>query len=189
MDRLTNVLDSTGASLTNWYNNQGLILAVSNKVGQLHSARFDILDRTTNSVDANGVTITNTYDNIDRLLTRGYPDGGVEKFVYSLNIAGVSSYTNQLGSNVVNYAYDALGRKTNEVNPGIATNSFAYDAGGSLTNLSDGKGQFTRWNYDQFGRTTNKVDATSTEIFRYQYDADNRLTNRWSAAKGTTTYK
>src|SRR6266699_2289269 len=98
-------------------------------------------------------------------------------------------FPNQLGSNVVNYAYDALGRKTNEVNPGISTNSFAYDAGGSLTNLTDGKGQITRWNYDQYGRATNKVDATSTEIFRYQYDAGNRLTNRWSAAKGTTTYK
>src|SRR5437867_2264606 len=189
MDRLTNVLDSTGASLTNWYNNQGLIVAVSNKVGQLQSARFDILDRTTNSVDANGVTITNTYDNIDRLLTRGYPDGGVEKFVYSLNIAGVSSYTNQLGSNVVNYAYDALGRKTNEVNPGITTNKYTYGPASDLLTLTDGKKQTTTWRYDQYGRTTNKVDATSAEIFRYQYNADNRLTNRWSTAKGATTYK
>src|SRR5207302_689426 len=64
-----------------------------------------------------------------------------------------------------------------------------YDAGGSLTNLTDGKDQITRWKYDQYGRTTNKVDATSTEIFRYQYDANSRLTNRWSMAKGNTTYK
>src|SRR5256885_8168898 len=77
--------------------------------------------------------------------------------------------------------------------PGIPSDglipSFAYDAGGSLTNLTDGKGQITRWKYDQYGRATNKVDATSNEILRYQYDAVNRLTNRWSAAKGTTTYK
>jgi YD repeat-containing protein len=32
------------------------------------------------------------------------------------------------------------------------------------------------------------VDATSTTILKYAYDADNRLTNRWSAQKGTTTY-
>jgi YD repeat-containing protein len=36
---------------------------------------------------------------------------------------------------------------------------------------------------------TNKVDAAGTEILRYQYDADSRLTNRWSGAKCTTTYR
>jgi hypothetical protein len=30
------------------------------------------------------------------------------------------------------------------------------------------------------------VDATSTEIFRYRFDPDGRLTNRWTAAKGNT---
>ena len=34
------------------------------------------------------------------------------------------------------------------------------------------------------------MDASSTELFRYQYDANNRLTNRWSNAKNgiTTVY-
>jgi YD repeat-containing protein len=36
---------------------------------------------------------------------------------------------------------------------------------------------------------TNKVNQASAEILRYRYDANDRLTNRWSAAKGTTTYK
>jgi len=188
LGRVTNVVTGL-SSVTNYYNNQGLVTTSSNAFGRVFSATYDVLDRATNTVDANAITITSTYDNLGRPLTRGYPDGGQEKFVYTLNIAGVTSYTNQLGSNVVNYAYDALGRKTNEVNPAISTNSFAYDAGGSLTNLTDGKGQITRWNYDQYGRATNKVDATSTEIFRYQYDAGNRLTNRWTAAKGSTTYK
>jgi RHS repeat-associated protein len=35
---------------------------------------------------------------------------------------------------------------------------------------------------------TNKLDQAGTEILRYAYDADNRLTNRWSAAKGNTGY-
>ena len=42
---------------------------------------------------------------------------------------------------------------------------------------------------DKDARWERKVDASGTEIFRYQYDADNRLTNRWSVAKGNTTYK
>ncbi|HEX5218594.1 MAG TPA: RHS repeat domain-containing protein [Verrucomicrobiae bacterium] len=33
------------------------------------------------------------------------------------------------------------------------------------------------------------MDATSTEIFRYSYDSNGRLTNRWTAAKGNTVYR
>ena len=36
--------------------------------------------------------------------------------------------------------------------------------------------QVTSWNYDQFGRQTNKLDAASNILFVYKYDADNRLT-------------
>jgi YD repeat-containing protein len=35
---------------------------------------------------------------------------------------------------------------------------------------------------------TTKTDATSTVILTYSYDADNRLTNRWSVAKLNTRY-
>jgi hypothetical protein len=35
---------------------------------------------------------------------------------------------------------------------------------------------------------TSETNAASAEVFRFQYDANNRLTNRWSAAKGTTVY-
>jgi YD repeat-containing protein len=32
------------------------------------------------------------------------------------------------------------------------------------------------------------VDATQNTIFKYGYDDDSRLTNRWTPAKGTTIY-
>jgi len=54
--------------------------------------------------------------------------------------------------------------------------------------LVDGKNQVTKWNYDEYGRVTNKVDQATTEILRYTYDANGRLASRWSAAKGTTYY-
>ena len=58
-----------------------------------------------------------------------------------------------------------------------------------MPTLTDGKAQTTAWGYDSFGRVTNKVDASLNHLFSYQYDPDNRLTNRWSAAKGTTAYR
>ena len=54
--------------------------------------------------------------------------------------------------------------------------------------MIDGNSHTTQWGYDFYGRATNKVDATSTTILKYQYDADNRLTNRWSLARTNTVY-
>jgi YD repeat-containing protein len=59
---------------------------------------------------------------------------------------------------------------------------------GDLLSLTDGKVQTTRWNYDEYGRVTNKLDQAGTEIPRYKYDADSRLTNRWSVEKSDTFY-
>lgn len=187
LGQVTNITDGL-MSTTNWYNNQGLQMASSNAFGQVAAAIYDTLDRATNTVDGNAVTTTNTFDNLDRLLTRGYPDGGVERFVYAFGTNSPISYTNQLGTNVVNFTYDSLARKTLEVYPGLRTNVFSYDAANNLLTLTDGKSQVTAWNYDQYGRSTNKVDAAGNVIFICQYDADNRLTNRWTPAKLGTTY-
>ena len=59
---------------------------------------------------------------------------------------------------------------------------------GDLKTLTDGKNQITTWNYDEYGRTTNKLGATRTEIFRFTFDPNNRLTNRWTATKDNTVY-
>ena len=39
-----------------------------------------------------------------------------------------------------------------------------------------------------YGRVTNKLDQAAVEILRYTYDANSRLTNRWSKAKTNTVY-
>ena len=98
-----------------------------------------------------------------------------------------TSYTNQIG-NAVLYGYDLANRRTNEVYVGVTTNSFAYNGAGDLLTLTDGKSQTTTWGYDLFGRVTNKLDALGTNIFSYQYDPDNRLTNRWTPVSSNTVY-
>lgn len=187
LKQVVSTSDSSGNSVTNIYNNQGLVVAVSNAFGRLQSTAYDVLDRATNTVDANGVSINTTYDNLSRPITRSYPDSGMEKFGYTLNVVGLTSYTNQIG-NTVHYGYDAMNRKTSEVYVDVTTNSFAYDGAGDLLTLTDGKNQTTTWIYDSFGRVTNKVDAANNLIFVYQYDPNNRLTNRWTPAKGNTGY-
>ena len=97
-----------------------------------------------NVTDANGVTVTNTYDKLNRLLTRGYPDGGVEKFGYSGS--GLVAYTNQIG-NASSYTLDALSRKTGETNADSQTIAYGYDSASDLLSLTDGKNQTTKWAY------------------------------------------
>lgn len=188
LGRITNVFDSVGHGVATYYNNQGLFVAASNYYGRLQAVAYDVLDRPTSVTDANGVKISNTYDDLGRLLSRGYPDGGVERFGYTLKIAGATGFTNQLGTNVVNYVYDPLGRKINELYPGIATNIFAYDGAGSLTSLTDGSGQTTRWTYDLFGRVYSKTDNRGAVLFTYAYYPTDWLLQRVDASSRSTTY-
>ena len=182
--RITATGDGWGYRWFN-YNNLGLLTSVSNACGLEQQTVYDLLDRPSYATDANGVTITNVYDNLNRLLTRGYPDGGVEKFGYSA--LGLVAYTNQIGCSNF-FAYDAASRKTFETNANGEVIRYTNNAAGDLLSLTDGKNQTTRWHYDQYGLVTNKLDQAGTEILRYNYDADSHLTNRWSAAKGNTGY-
>src|SRR5262249_2572490 len=146
---------------------------------------YDPLDRATNSTDSNGVTVTNTFDNLNRLLTRGYPDGGVQKFGWSAR--GQTAYTNQIGaSNFI--VLNEAGWKLFETNANNALIQYKYDSSANLTTLTDEKLNSTKGGFDQYSRTTNKLDKAGVEVLRYTYDAENRLSSRWSKAKGTTYY-
>jgi RHS repeat-associated protein len=102
----------------------------------------------------------------------------------------------------VQYQYDLFDRKTNEIHSAIdfwgdtvpvQTNSFAYNAAGDLIALTDGNRNTTRWEYDLYGRVIKKWDAAGNLIFQYVYDANGRLTNRWTPGQGgtgiSTTYR
>jgi RHS repeat-associated protein len=192
---VTNYYDALGRVITTcdgwgcrWfgYNNQGLLTGVTNNAGVEQETVFDIEDRPVYVTDANGLTITNSYDLLGRLSTHTYPDGGIEQFQYAP--AGLVAYINQLGFTNL-YGYDAAMRKIVETNADGQILLYTNNAAGDLLSLTDGKGQTTHWGYDQYGRVTNKLDQAGTQILTYQYDADSRLSQRWSAAKGATTYQ
>ena len=96
--QLTNVVDSAGMSVTNWFNNQGLMVTVSNAFGRVQATLYDTLDRATNNVDANGVIIKFNLRCFGSDSHRSYPDGGVESFGYAMNVAGLTSYTEPIES-------------------------------------------------------------------------------------------
>ena len=183
---LTFIFYPDGTSVTNWfdslrrpiatadgigtrwfgYDNQSLLTSTTNAAGVEQRILFDIEDRVYSSTDANGVTVTNDWDNLGRLLMRTYPDSGVERFGYTAR--GVTNYVNQL-SKTNWYVIDAALRKTSETNANNEVIKYTYNAASDLKTLTDGKNQVTTWNYDQYGRVTNKLDQASVEILRYSY--------------------
>jgi RHS repeat-associated protein len=169
-----------------YYDNLSRLTNSSNAYGTEQNTIFDIEDQPLYVTDANGVSVTNSFDALHRLLTRTYPDAGVEKFGYSAR--GLVAYTNQLDK-ITYYGYDEAMRKTWKTNANNEVLQFTYNPSDQLLTLKDGKNQQTSWNYDQYGRVTNKLDATSTESFRYKYDPNDRLTNRWTREKGDTVYR
>jgi RHS repeat-associated protein len=159
--------------------------------GYLVTRLFDEYGRLTNSVDRNGVTVTNAYDFLDRPLSRttldisGHAHG---KDTFSYTARGMTNWVDAL--NHTNwFVYDPAGRLLFETNANKELLQFTYNPSDETLTLIDGKLQTTAWNYDEYGLTTNKVDAANNVIFRYKYDQNWHLTNRWSAAKGDTFYR
>src|SRR5438309_9458264 len=100
---------------------------------------------------------------------------------------GLVKNKNQLDQVTIN-VYDEAARKLSETNANNEIIRYTYNPAGDLKTLTDGKSQVTTWNYDQYGRLTNKLDQARVEILRYKYDANSQLTNRWSIAKGDTQH-
>jgi len=213
LGQTTNVTESTGVSTTNYFTVNGLIYTASNSAGRVFLKLFDDHDRVIWQVDRNGSKSYMIYDALGRLLTRtnfyayaDWPDFDDFSYFSWDNLyysPGITAPTGRDGTLAVedfgpaghnDYAYDAFGRKTNDIRfdtlggSPLLTNRFTYSGAGDLLTLTDGKGQTTTWKYDEYGHVTNKLDANGAEMFRYRYDADGRLTNRWTPAKTNTFY-
>jgi RHS repeat-associated protein len=184
--RLSAVTDGLGRGLTFAYNNQGLVTAVSNAFGPVAGAIYNVQDRPVRVTDAVGVTATNTFDIAGRLVLRQWPDGGSEAFYYTPS-NGLTAYTNQSQQRTL-FRWDSAGRLAAVTNANGEVTRYGYNPAGDLTALTNARNAATTWRYDVYGRVTNRFDALNREIFRYAWDAGDRLTNRWSAAKGNISY-
>jgi len=199
-DNLLQVLtDSGGRSVFLDYARHGLDIMLAHAYlvsGQSDqqlalSQQFDEYGRVTNSVDRNAVATATGYDFLDRMTNRqvfgssGLVESGAERFVYDAR--GLTNYFDSLGR-LTSFMRDAAGRELFVTNANLEVLGFTYDAADDLLSLTDGQNQTTSWKYDCYGQVTNKLDANSAEMFRYQYDANGRMSYRWQAGGVETTY-
>jgi YD repeat-containing protein len=167
------------------YNNQGLVTNVTSANGAMESTVYDVLNRPISVTDANGVTVTNQYDGINELLQRTWADTASERYGYSA--AGLIAYTNRDGFHTF-YTRDAASRLMAVTNANREVIRFSYDSMNNVTSLIDGTSNQTRWQYNQYGWLTNKMDGLGRTDFNYAYNANGWVTNRWTPEKGNTAY-
>lgn len=76
--------------VTNTFDNLGRVIARRNAAGLLDGLGYDLRDRVLKATNANAVLITNQWDVLSRPLVGGYPDGGKERWAYTLGFAGAT---------------------------------------------------------------------------------------------------
>ena len=135
-----------------------------------------------------GITRVYSYDSLGRqthVITN--PGATEDEQAWEYSARGLSEYGTQQGT--VTYDRDAAGRALREINSNTEITSFAYSPAGDLTYLTNAMGAVTKWEYDQYGRLGTKRDpAADVELFVYTYDANGRLVDRFTPAKGSTEY-
>ena len=184
--RINGLSDGAGRSLQLSYNNQSIATTVTNAYGQLlFRAIYDIRDRQSAVTDANNVTVSNAFDGLDRVLTQTWPGGIVEGYGYSPQ--GLAFYTNR-DQQVTLYGRDAAGRAIAITNANQEVTKYAFDPADNTTSMIDGLNHTTSWQFNQYSWLTNKTDGLNRNAFRYAYNVNGWITNRWTPEKGNTAY-
>jgi RHS repeat-associated protein len=192
LGRLTSSFDNAGHTNTPTYgdNDTTTQIAIGPNTSPLTVLRqaFDEYGRLTSATNANGVVVTNGYDHLNRIIVRHLvTTTGLSNQRFEYTARGLTNAFDEF-NHVTKFVNNAMGLTLSRTNANDESLDFTHNAVGQLLSLADGKGQMTTWHYDQYGRVDKKFDANNAEIIRYQYDADGRLTNRWTVAKGDTAY-
>jgi len=90
--------------------------------------------------------------------------------------------------NTTRYVYDALGRRSQVINPLGGMTRYAFDANGNVIEETNALGWTTRYTYDPLNRRVAAVDPTG-EVFTYTYDAGGNLIATTDALNRTGRYQ
>jgi RHS repeat-associated protein len=211
--RITRITDPLNRVWQYAYDGGGRMVTVTDPLNQTMTYGYDFLSRITSITDKRGnVAKQITYDGGGRVIEQKFPDGGFERYSYTLSgmsVTGVT-VTNALGrtkSIRVNGAgqvvgtTDELGQEA-EVKRDLLTNlplertgpcgcredKRTYDASGNPTMVTDRLNQSTSYEYEPvFGNVTRMTDRLGRAT-TYTYDTRGNRISMTNALNQTTTY-
>ncbi|WP_159043242.1 DUF6531 domain-containing protein [Streptomyces sp. NBRC 110028] len=168
--RLTAETDFNGRTLTYTHDAAGDLLIRTNGADEsLHFTR-DLLGRTVEQRSEGGETLTYAYDAVGGLLHAANAD--VEVSIERDALGRVLSET--VNGRTTQYAYDALGQRTERTTPSGLRSAWTYDAAGRPVNVDNGSGSLS-FAYDPAGRETKRRLGAGVSLAQ-TWDKADRLT-------------
>jgi RHS repeat-associated protein len=189
MDRLSRRIDQLGRPETFSYDGNGNLVSTTDRKTQTTTFTYDPLNRRTRSFFSDGTFTEFTYDGAGRLLTATDSVTGTITEEYDLLDRLLRENTPQ---GAIQYAYDALGRRTTMTVNGQSPVNYSYDTASRLTQILRAPLNPVMIDYDAAGRRMllTLPNAVSTA---YEYDPASRLTGLIhtgpSGLLGTLTYQ
>ncbi len=196
LGRMTQEVDGYGSgfpsTLGTAYDAAGDVLSTTDGNGNVTRYGYDPLYRVTEEIGGYGspvaTTATLAYDAAGDLLSE---------------TTGQSTTSSYAHPSTSNYAYDPLGRMTQQVDgagtPAATTATLAYDAAGNLLSVTSGQSataaygnaSTTSYGYDVLDRVTQQVDAYGTPVAStttMAYDAAGNLVSEMTGQSTTSSY-
>jgi RHS repeat-associated protein len=183
------------------YDALGRVTAVT-RAGMMMTVDYDAVGNRIQRTDFNNMPTNYTYDPLSRLTKITYPDGSTATYAYdklsrltaAANINGTASFvydklgrvtsTTDVWGQLINYTYDANGRRT-KISFGSTTKAtYSYDTLNRLTGIKDSSNLTTSYAYDAAGKLTSRTLPNSV-LTTYTYDGLDRLTRLKDARNNT----
>lgn len=193
---ITKITDALGGEYLMEYGPRNERIREENQDHFVWTYEYDELGRLKTETDPNGLSKTHDFDAAGRKLSISYSTGRADGFQYDANDNVVATTRSNSGpltisffdydvmdrlveyrdpfSNLVGYAYDALGRRTILTYPGGHDLVYQYDAENRVIQMDDWLGNRSSFEYDDAGRLTKRVYPNGIEQVQ-SYDDGGRV--------------
>jgi RHS repeat-associated protein len=178
------VTDADNISSTFSFDDRGVVVKITDGLGNATHYAVDNNFNLTQVVDAAGQVVTGRYDQLGHVIDTTSPNGSSLAFTYSGPFNRLASSVDPNG-NTTSYASDSHGNLLSITYPNGAHQQFSYDPLGNLTDSINGRSQPIHSSYNNAGQITREdfVDGTHLD---YAYDSHGLLVSAADAGGATT---
>ncbi len=168
------------------YDGLGRVKKIKNPDGTLKTFNYSIWNVTTYDENSNKKQeIFDAYGNKIKIFE--FNGNGIYKTEYKYNALGNLILINDSQSNLFNFTYDTLGRKTKLSDPDLGIWTYEYDANGNLIKQTDANGKIVTLQYDSLNRITKKNSTGISIVYAYDTVKNGTLT-KVTTALGDKTF-
>ena len=190
------------AVTTTLYDTLGRAVASRDALGHETKTAYDKAGRAVTSWDAAGVPSFTKYDKDGRAVRTTFADGAFTEVGYDRD--GRQAFTIDEVGQRTDSGYDALGRLKTVTQPAVVdpatgkmvrpVTTYGYDKQGNRVSITDANGRVTKWEFDEYGRSTGRTlpavtgEPQASEFTAYDMYGAVDYTVDFAGTKADTVY-